>query len=109
MGLTREQILTACKRQVVTVDVPALGGPVHLRALTGAEAAAVHRGVTEPSKRTEAMVAVTLCDEAGARILTIADAEELFDKPVGVLNGLVGKALEVNRMTQEASDAARKD
>jgi hypothetical protein len=108
MGLTREQILAAGKREVVTVDVPAWGGPVCLRPLSGAEITEIYRKDTDNAAITRAIVAASICDADGGRLFAAADADTLFDLGYAGLQPLIGKALEINRMTAEAVDAARK-
>lgn len=108
MALDRTQLLTACKRTVVPVEVPALGGTVYLKALSGAEVAAIYTALKDPAEITQAVVVLSLCDEAGARLLTLDDRAEFFDKPYGVFADLQGQALAINRLTKEASDGAGK-
>jgi hypothetical protein len=108
MALTREQILAACPRQVVKVHVPALGGDVCLRALSGLEAAQIHGANLDNHALTRAYVTASLCDETGARIFAAADADALFDKPPGVLNELITAALSINRLTESSQADAKK-
>jgi hypothetical protein len=108
MALTREQILAACPRQVITVNVPALGGDVCLRALSGIEAAAIHGRELDNQALTRAYVAASLCDESGVRLFSAADADALFDKPPGALTDLINAALDLNRLTEAAQADAKK-
>lgn len=108
--LTREQLLSAPTRPVVQVDVPALGGAVCIRALSGAEVSRLYEGERLAHAITEDLVALSLCDAEGKRLMDQpGDGRALYEAhPSHVLAPLVAKALEVNRMTPEAVDAARK-
>jgi len=108
--LSREAILAAGQRQVVTVEVPEWGGAVCLRPLSGSEVSAVYACEdADRSRITERLVAMSICDEAGKRLFGIDDAPALFDKGYSGLQPLIAKTLEINRMTAEAVTAARKD
>jgi len=109
MALTREQILAASPRTVVTVPIAGMGD-VCMCALTGAEVSTVRVAVNmeDPAAYTQALATVTLCDESGARLFTPADAGAVFDKPFGIGNALITQALTINGMNVEAADDQRK-
>lgn len=109
-SLSRDAILAAGSRPVVTVEVPEWGGAVHLRQLSGAEVSAVYsREDADRSEITQALVATSICDADGKRLFSVEDAPALFDKGYAGLQPLIAKALEINRMTAEAVTEARKD
>lgn len=107
--LTRDQILSAQTRPVVEVDCPDLGGKVCLRQLSGAEMVQVYGDERPTEQVVPALVALSLCDENGARMFKAEDHGELYAAhPAHVLQPIIEKALEINRLTKEAVDAARK-
>ncbi len=106
--INREQLLAACKRGIVPVECPALGGQVYVQALTGKEVASVYASLTDSVEITQGIVTLSVCDEAGTRVFTLDDRAELFDKPFGALADLQSAAMTANRMTKEDRDAARK-
>lgn len=107
--LSRDQILAAGRRDVITIDIPEWGGSVCLRPLSGAEVTAIYADETrDRTAITQAVVAASICDESGDRLFAPADAPALFDKAYAGLSALTSKALEINRLTAEASTAAGK-
>ena len=110
LPLSREAILAAGSRPVVTVEVPEWGGAVCLRPLSGAEVSAIYADETKDRHQvTETMVAVSICDAEGNRLFKPVDAPALFDKAYAGLKPLISKVMEINRLSAEAADAARKD
>jgi hypothetical protein len=108
--LTREQILSAPTRPVVQVQCPDLGGPVCLRQLSGAEMAALYANERDNQAITQDLVASSLCDSEGNRLMTQpGDGAALYAAhPAHALKPIVDEALRINRMTKEAVDDARK-
>jgi hypothetical protein len=108
MKLDRNAILNASVGEIVTVPVPEWGGDVCLRPLSGAEVSVIY-GKDMPSEQvTQALVVASICDESGARLFTNEDAPALFAKSYSSLQPIITKALEINRMTKESADAAKK-
>ncbi len=108
MKLSREAILSASTGEIVCVSVPEWGGDVCLRPLSGAEVAAIYGKDLSSEQVTQALVVSSICDESGARLFTQDDAPALFAKAYSSLQPLIAKALEINRMTKESTDAAKK-
>ncbi len=110
MGLTRADLLKD-SRPIVSLDVPALGGMVHLRQLSGAEVTRVYEGERPHAAIAADIVALSLCDESGMRLMTEPDDGRAFyaAHPLAVLQPIVDKAMEINGMTKGAVEAARKE
>ena len=107
--LSKAAILAASDLTHEDVAVPAWGGTVRVRSMTGLErdefrAAIQNEGGIPIGKFSAALLAATLIDEAGERLFSMADMEALqaksadaLDAPVDVamrLNGLGGSAVE---------------
>jgi hypothetical protein len=108
MPLTKDQILAAAKRDITTVHVPALGGDVCVRPLSGAEASEVYATCTDRRSITEAIVARSLCDADGNRLFETSETAALFDKPYNALTPLMEAAMRINLVGVEAQDDAKK-
>lgn len=109
MLLSKTAILQASDLQHEDVNVPAWGGTVRVRAMTGLErdefrtAIASEEGVPV-GKFAAALLAATLIDESGNRLFGVEDVEALqrksarsLDAPAAVamrLNGLGGQSVE---------------
>ena len=108
--LTREAMLAADTRPIVTVECPELGGTVCLRALSGAEASFVYgKAESDQAATIRACVALSVCDEAGDRLFTMDDVAMLFERhSFSAMQPIVARALEINRMSKEGADSARK-
>ena len=111
--LTKEAILAADDLPRVLALVPEWGGEVYVRALTGAELVPFGDAVAiEQEKDTKAimprlyplLVALCACDESGASIFTLADAQELAGKHAGVVARVAQAALRVNKMHEDAQE-----
>ncbi len=87
----KDAILSATKKRE-RFDVPEFGVPVYLRELTYAEMKLVRGEGEEPAFK---LLALSLCDEAGATILTV---EELQTVSNSIIQKLLTAALEVNKM-----------
>jgi hypothetical protein len=109
MKLSRDAILSASTGEIVTVSVPEWGGDVCLRQLSGAEVSAIYGKDLNSEQVTQALVVASICDESGARLFSQEDAPAIFAKSYSSLQILITKALEINRMTKESADAAKKD
>lgn len=110
MGLlNKAAILGAEDLKHEDVEVPAWGGTVRVRVMTGAErdefrVAIQSEGGVPVGKFSVALLAATLIDETGARLFTMEEVDQLaeksaasIDKPAAVsmrLNGLGGSAIE---------------
>lgn len=120
--LDRSAILGADDLKHEDVDVPAWGGSVRVRTMTGQErdefraAIATDEGGTPVGKFAAALLVVTVVDEAGARLFSAADMDALqkksaasLDAPATVamrLNGLGGVAVEEAVKNSEADQNA---
>jgi hypothetical protein len=108
MKLDRNAILNASVGEIVTVTVPEWGGDVCLRPLSGAEfSAAIKEGDSGESITHKATV-LSICDETGARLFTVEDVPVILSKSYSSIKTLIKKVLEINRLTEESADAAKK-
>ena len=108
MPLTKDQILAAAKRDITTVHVPALGGDVCVRPLSGAEASEVYAACSDRKGITEAIFARSLCDDQGNRLFEVSETAALLDKPYNALTPLMEAAMRINLVGIEAQDDAKK-
>ncbi len=107
--LSKSAILGAEDLKHEDVDVPAWGGTVRGRVMTGGERDAFRAAIQSDDgvpvgKFSVALLAATLIDEAGTRLFTMEEIDQLaeksaasIDKPAAVamrLNGLGGAAVE---------------
>lgn len=118
--LNKAAILGAEDLKHEDVEVPAWGGTVRVRAMTGAErdefrAAIQSEDGVPVGKFSVALLAATLIDEAGARLFTMEELDQLaeksavsIDKPAAVamrLNGLGGGAIEEATKNSESGQS----
>lgn len=115
MGLlTKSAILGAGDLKHEDVEVPAWGGSVRVRVMTGQErdefrmAMAVEGGV--PVGRFAAtLLSFTLIDEAGARQFTIEEIEDLLAKSAASLDTPAAVAARINGLGPAAIEEAVKN
>lgn len=106
--MDRAQLLGKSTRPVVAVECPDLGR-VYLRELSGAEMARLYTGERPVEEITQLLVAASLCDAEGARLLKPEDGLALYEAhPSRVLAPIVDEALRINRMTKAAVEEAKK-
>lgn len=98
------------------VEVPAWGGTVRVRMMTGLERdefrAAIAAGGEERvpvGKFSAALLAATCIDESGARLFTMEDIEALQEKSAESLDAPAAVAMRLNGLGANASEDARKN
>lgn len=107
MILTKDQILSAEDLKREEVDVSEWGGTVLVRMLTGRERdnlEAFWLRSKESGNYADAratLVALTACDETGARLFSDADIEALGGKSAAALDRLSDVAQRINRLTKK--------
>jgi len=96
------------------VPVPAWGGAIRVRTMTGAErdefraAAAAGEGGVPMGKFSAILLAATAVDESGARMFTLDDVEALGEKSAEALDTVVAVAMRLNGLGGAAvSDAGK--
>lgn len=113
MALNKEQILAAKDFTSEVVNVPAWGGDVHIRAMSGAERdafrAAIEGEQAAVGKFEASLLALTLADENGVLLFTLEEVEALRGKSAAVLDKLAQEALRINGMTAAAQEEAAKN
>ncbi len=101
--LTREAFLAADDRKPQRVEVPAIGGAVYVRVMSGEEAGAWETKVKElkgkdgPTVIAHLLVA-TVCDAQGNQLFMPGDVADLRCKAFTTLVALVNKAKRVNAL-----------
>lgn len=112
MSLTREQILECIDRRVEKLNVPAWGGDVYVRSLTGTERDEWEQENLVKDPRTKEysyrlrnirarLVVKTVCDENGTRIFTDRDADRIGEKNAAVLTKVYEVAARLSGITPE--------
>jgi len=97
------------------VPVPAWGGTIRLRTMTGAErdefraAAAAGEGGVPMGKFSAILLAATAVDESGARMFTLDDVEALGEKSAEALDTVVAVAMRLNGLGGAAVSDAEKN
>lgn len=109
--LTKDAILGADDRPTVDVEVPEWGGTVRVRALSGAERDAYEvalAGVRPDGSRRinlvnvrARLIALTVVDEAGARMFTDKDAEALGAKSATAMQRVFEAAQKLSGLTED--------
>jgi len=110
MGLTRDQILSASDIQTEEVSVPEWSGTVLVRGLTGAERDAFEAGMVEPHGKKmryhlqdirARLCVLSIVDEKGKRMFTLADVEALSAKSAAALDRVFTVAQELSGLSNE--------
>jgi len=112
--LNKAAILGAEDLKHEDVPVPAWGGTVRVRVMTGAErdefrgAIATDEGNIPMGKFSAALLAATCIDETGARLFDVEDMDMLQEKSAAALDVLAAVAMRINGLGGGAvSDAAK--
>lgn len=116
MGLlNKSAILDAEDLKHEDVEVPAWGGTVRVRVMTGAErdefraAISSHEGGAPVGKFSAALLAATLIDETGARLFTMEDMDALQEKSAASLDAPAAVAMRINALGGGAVAEAKND
>lgn len=116
MPLSRDQILAAADRRTRTVHVPEWGGDVIIASMSGAARDAWELWIGDARQRGQfnnvraRLLSACIVDESGQRIFTSeADIEALGSKDSMVLDRLFEVARELNGLTDDAIEAAKKN
>lgn len=107
--LTRDQILNADDLKTENVDVPAWGGTVRVRTLTGKDRDAFAEslpvlpdGTTDVSNYRAALLAYTIVDENGALVFSKDDVIALGNKSAGAIVTVFSVADRLNGISNNA-------
>ena len=110
MGLlSREQVLAAEDVKCRDVEVPEWGGTVRVRVMSGAQRDRYEQMVEDQRSGkkvdvrglTVALVILTLVDEEGKPLFTLADLDAVNAKNAAVINRLFRVAQELNALSEE--------
>lgn len=115
--LSKSAILAATDLKHEDVHVPAWGGTVRIRTMTGAERdefrasiAASEGGAGVPIGKFSAALLVAACvDESGARLFTAGDMAALQAKAAASLDAPAAVAMRLNGLGAGAVEAAEKN
>lgn len=115
--LSKSAILGASDLKTEDVHVPAWGGTVRIRTMTGAERdefrasiAATEGEAGVPIGKFSAALLVAACvDESGARLFTAADMAALQAKAAAALDAPAAVAMRLNGLGAGAVEAAEKN
>jgi hypothetical protein len=113
--LTKSAILGAQDLPHQDVPVPAWGGSIRVRTMTGLErdafrvAIASEEGGVPVGKFSAALLAATCIDESGARLFTMEDMEALQAKSAASLDGPAAIAMRLNGLGGTAVEDAAKN
>jgi len=113
--LNKAAILGAEDLKHEDVPVPAWGGTVRVRVMTGAErdefrsAIATDEGNIPMGKFSAALLAATCIDETGARLFEVEDMDVLQEKSAAALDVLAAVAMRINGLGGNAVSDAEKN
>jgi hypothetical protein len=116
--LTREQILAADDLKRETVPVPEWGGDVIVKSLTGAERDEFEDSVVRQRGKSRELnlrnararlVSLSLVDEAGSRLFSAGDVEQLGRKSAAALDRVFGAAQRLSGLTEQDVDELAKN
>lgn len=120
MLLTKEQILKASDRKVITVDVPEWGGTVRMQEFSGKAREeyitvlqAKHKGAKDGNidvrGLTCMLLSLTLVNEDNAPLFSVEELDALGSKSATVLDRLFEQAMIINGLDGKATDTALKN
>ena len=117
MSFDRNGLLAALRRQVIAVDVPEIGGTVHVKEMSVRERTEFNKkcfgtdgkATISPQAWALALVATCLCDEAGDPLLSDEDAEVLWDQSELKLAAIARHAERLNGLGPSAVTDAEKN
>ena len=112
--LNKLAILGALDLKHEDVEVPAWGGSVRVRVMTGAERddfrTAIQSDDAVPvGKFSVALLAATLIDEAGIRLFTMDEVDQLAEKNAASLDKVAAVAMRLNGLGGSAVEDAVKN
>lgn len=105
--LTSADILSADDRKPVKVDVPKWGGHVFVNGMTARERERFERFIVDRRNSKEemsiraVMAACCLCDEAGTRLFTLEDSEQLADRDWVTLDAIASVVDGIDKLTAD--------
>ena len=111
--LSKSAILGAADLKHEDVSVPAWGGTVRIRAMTGMERDAFRTSIASEAgvpvgRFSAALLAATIVDEFGVRLFTVDDIEALQAKSAASLDGPAEVAMRLNGLgAKSGPDAAK--
>ena len=117
MSLNKEAILAIRDFTMTEVDVPEWGGKVQMRPMSGKERDAFEMEIQRRTKVGSMdsenlrvmLLALSLVDEAGKSLFTLADMEALNEKSAVVICRLFEVAQKINGLTAQAIEGLGKN
>lgn len=112
--LSRSAILAAADLKHEDVHVPAWGGTVRIRVMTGAERDSFRTSIASDAgvpvgRFSAALLAATIVDESGACMFTVADIDALQAKSARSLDRPAAVAMRLNGLGDKAEADAEKN
>jgi len=113
--LKRSEVIAVDDLKHEDVPVPAWGGAIRLRTMSGTErdefraAAAAGEGGVPMGKFSALLLVATAVDETGARIFTLDDVEALGEKNAEALDTVAAVAMRLNGLGGAAVSDAEKN
>ncbi len=112
--LNKLAILGALDLKHEDVEVPAWGGTVRVRVMTGAERDEFRTAIQSDDgvpvgKFSVALLAATLIDEAGIRLFTMDEVDQLAEKNASSLDKVAAIAMRLNGLGGSAVEDAVKN
>ena len=119
MALTKDQILESNDLKNEAVNVPEWGGTVYVRTMTGADRDQFESSMvlvmpdgtrkTDMTNLRAKLVALTIVDEAGARLFETSDMDRLGLKSAAAIERVFAVAQRINGLGGQAEDDAIKN
>jgi hypothetical protein len=119
MALTKDQILESNDLKNEAVNVPEWGGTVYVRTMTGADRDQFESSMvsvmpdgtrkTDMTNLRAKLVALTIVDEAGARLFDTSDMDRLGLKSAAAIERVFAVAQRINGLGGQAEDDAIKN
>lgn len=111
MALSKAKILSVKDVKVEAVPVPEWGGDVFIKSLSGTERDAFEDAYSSDKMKNfrARFLVLALCDEAGDRLFSDAEIDELGKKSAAVISRLFEKAWAFNAFRAEDVDSLGKD
>ena len=119
MALTKDQILESNDLKNEAVNVPEWGGTVYVRTMTGADRDQFESSMvlvmpdgtrkTDMTNLRAKLVALTIVDEAGARLFDTSDMDRLGLKSAAAIERVFAVAQRINGLGGQAEDGALKN
>ena len=119
--LTKDQIGSALRGPLLTVDVPEWNGSVSIKRISAADMVRLRdlyatdgdeEAAADPQRNLDAaceLLSMTLCDESGITRFSAAELREWDHSQIGLFNRLLEAAQKHNKLDSESSEGVVKN